>query len=1026
MDSVFARVKEAIKPSAEALLREFGVERKGNHAVSWSQEGWSSKWVCPLCDDTSGSASFTRELFLHCHQCGTKKDVFEWLAGTPWQVCQKLADRLNVSTKLRRTQRKNMPARMTQDVLNTAIHDLWESDHAKEVRDFLQEREICEPHLLAELGVGFIQGYLVFAQFDERGKLLDRYRGYMPGGHVKWMWFGKGSGGPAMWPHRPVRDGETIFLMEGEHDVLTALVRLRLPDPVFTWTAGAGACPHPRLVPRDWHGKAIHIFYDNDVFQGPDYDNYYWPDEKAKRKVTQLRHNLLENLAPMLASLNCEVTIRQVPIRPEVQLGADFRDWVNKGGRDLKDWPSHSLEELPRLLPPVEDVTFDEAFDKLHRNVRLRTQVEMISGDDLVIPTLSKLECPMGQHSSCNACPATRLFPDKTVIWSEWQRELAVALTDREPWKVLMQSVVGRPRGCPQAELITIESITGSEWHGVRPSDQESSAQRRLHILSSSPPALSGDVEVRGRVYPANKSVVIMADKVEALDRADVDIKPFEEELRYVCPVEAKTTQEIDEYLTKRWHDLSYNVTKVFGRKDIQIAHDLLAHSTMELPIDGTVRRGWLDICVYGDTRSGKSQTFNRMFEHQSLGTYHTAVNNISRTGLVMGADKQGRLKPGLFPKSNRKMLTLDEWHFLCQQVKGAEHPMSWLQSARDEGRVSGIKLYGDRALMAKVRFAAISNWTYNRRDHFEHDCEHLLYLYGSPEALARLDFGLVVTGSPSEPLRPTAQFWDKEKTKALALRAWAQTADDVTIEDEALKMAAQQAKDWKALYAADELPLYTPEEKEFSILRIAAAVANLCFSHSDDSLYDCYVTPVHVQWAIQWLSHTWSVSGYDKFSENYVVRRAIDKPLEVEQMLVGGMGMGDPDYAQIILASFMAPFSIREVSVTLGKDPYEANHWISRARGLKMILARRSGDRWGIEMVLTADGRRIVENLITLCRHHPEGYVERRDRLAAWSAGEMAPQGMVSLTMDEDRLLEDISEQYAAEAEIHEGPGAG
>jgi hypothetical protein len=190
-------------------------------------------------------------------------------------------------------------------------------------------------------------------------------------------------------------------------------------------------------------------------------------------------------------------------------------------------------------------------------------------------------------------------------------------------------------------------------------------------------------------------------------------------------------------------------------------------------------------------------------------------VDNISRAGLVMGADKNGMMRPGLMTKSHKKLLALDEFHWLVNSKRlGDDHPMSWLQSARDEGRVYGVKIYGDRALPAKVRLVTISNWAHSRRRSFTYACEHLGWLYGSPETLSRLDFGVVVQGQPTQTtFDPTEEVWTRDLAQALVLRAWAQEPHQVIVEPDAEVHAFDVSESWRHLYAIDRLPLYTPEE---------------------------------------------------------------------------------------------------------------------------------------------------------------------------------------------------------------------
>ncbi len=1025
-DSVFGRVKEAVARDPERILREAGVHHKKQGDSASLRSQWNAGFICPLCPDSSGSASFTRELFLKCHQCGAKLDVFAWLAQhrgvDAWTLCKDLADQFNINTKVRPLRGRGMPQRMTPEVLNTSIHDLWESDQAGPIRAYLRERKLDDPKLLAELGVGYIKGYLTFAQFDERGQVLERYRGLAPGGRVKWQWFGKGSGGPGMWPaNRSFHQDDKILLLEGESDVLTALIRLRFQDqgwhPV-TWTAGAGSCPHPRDLPRSYSSHECHVAYDNDVFQGPDYDKYFVqvqgkkgaPDHQL-RAARQRLSNLLENVAPTLESIGCKVTIRQCPIDARDNYGGDFRDWADGGGVDFEDWPAFLFDDLPALTPHTPDVPFDEVFGSLHRRIRTRVQMDKIRQDGVLIPVLSKLECPMGQHPACGQCPAPRRFPDRLIPWSEYAREIAVALQDDNLERYLIQNVVEKPRHCPRCELVTVEAQPGSEWTGVRPlGTGREEDQRAIHIISTEPPSLSGEVEITGNIYPTarGKDVMMMASKAKSLDRMDVDIAAHANDFLSVCPANTDQVERIDEFLDERWRDLSAHVTKIYGRRDIQVAHDLLAHSVMSMMVNDAEVRGWLDICVYGDTRSGKTLTFQRMMNHHGLGIYHTAVSNISRAGLVMGADKSGLLKPGLFPKCNRKLLMLDEWHFLCQQSLGKEHPMSWLQSARDDGRVSGVKIYGDRALAAKVRFVVIANWVRNRRGTFEFPCEHLGHLYGAPETLARLDFGLAVQGPPDQDeFEDVEHFWTKDRVRSLILRAWNQDAGHVHLEPEAVRMAIEAAQSWRDMLECEDLPLFTPEEKPNSLLRIAIAVANLTFSHLPGDYLSVHVRPVHVEWAIQWIQHTWAGSGYDRYSARVRTMQTVDKPLEAESWLTTKLGFTDPYLAETVLSGLRRPFTMQDVSTLTGKDPADAARWMARLRALHVVEQRKASNAYYNEFGVTRDGAKLIDNLLLMCRDHPEKYAERMTRLSRW-VGTSEPPQLTPMTAETWEILDE------------------
>src|SRR5690606_17439229 len=116
--SPFKRVTEVVRQQPEVILREEGVQHKQHGQNFTLRNEWNHGFLCILnCGDTSGSASFTREGFFHCKQCGSKHDLYDWLAIThgtdAWVECKRLAERLGVSLKTRAIPKsRSMPKRM--------------------------------------------------------------------------------------------------------------------------------------------------------------------------------------------------------------------------------------------------------------------------------------------------------------------------------------------------------------------------------------------------------------------------------------------------------------------------------------------------------------------------------------------------------------------------------------------------------------------------------------------------------------------------------------------------------------------------------------------------------------------------------------------------------------------------------------------------------------------------------------------------------------------------------------------------
>lgn len=1001
--TVFESVKKAVAQAPEVILAELGVNLETKIRNEWTQ------CRCPLCDDRSGSASITARGFLHCHQCSSNLDLFEWVSLKTHEpiheIAIRLAERLKVEITKPPAQKHSgqMPARMTEEVLTHAINDLWTADQASQARKFLAERKLDgDPEFLGELGVGFARGYIVFAQRDHNGKIQDRYRGYLPGGTIKWQWFGKGSGGPGIWQgHRPVQATTKVLMLEGEWDVLTAYLRLQLHEAgwsVATWTAGASSSPKLHDIPKAWYNHEVHICYDNDVFQGIAYDKY-WVKDKSQRKLEQLRRNLLTKVAPTFAEAQCDVIIRQIPI-PAVELwGADFRDWVNRGGINLADLPAFPLDKIPSLTNPIEQLDFDELWDgHLGQRVSSRMQVSAIGGDDLIFPTTCMLKCQLGQLACCSTCRAPKEFADGFIPTEEYQQELSIGLAEDDLEAYVLKHIVKRPKSCPEARIVVVEGKPASHWAATRTGGDDT-RQRTLHVISTQPPSLSGEVDVSGVLHSHGNGLLMFADHVNQLDRAEVDLGSIQGDLRRHCPVNAESVEVIDEYLDTRWKDISKHATRVFGRRDIYVACELLFHSVIGIMVSGKVRRGWLDIAILGDTRTGKSMTINNLIKWYQLGGMVSAVDNVSRAGLVMGADGKGMMKPGLLTKSHKKLLAMDEFHWLVnKRSMGDDHPMSWLQSARDEGKVYGVKIYGDRALPAKVRLITISNWARSSRRSHAYPCEHFGWVYGSPETLSRLDFGLVVEGPPSsDEFDDVPEVFNLELARSLVLRAWAQDANQVIVRPESEALAFEYAASWKHKFTSEKLPLYTPEEKPYSLLRIATAVANLCFSHVPGDPYSVVVNTVHVEWAAAWLLHVWEASGYDQFSRSALRNDTEDSPFAIERFLMVNLRLDDPAHASRVLDAFMHGFDSHDDCAMLGLiSEDDKRSFISKGTRLN-VLTHGGGDRRGM-FVMTDIAHRVAMQLKQLSLDDPDEFVTRYRKLVSWTRADSGPEGLVPL----------------------------
>jgi hypothetical protein len=1049
----FGLVRSAFATNPLLSLKKMGVEVKSD-----SPKGDWLQVACPICPDKSGSASVSvKSGWLTCHQCGTKGDLFAWwsikdqLSPTkPFDSCKALADLLGVVLPVRKGRKgtKTWPKEMTVELMEECTRSLLEDEENDGLRTFLRQR--CghfDQERIERLHLGAINGEIIFTQFWPDGRLRPRYRRYNPsGGDRKWSWSAAVSGSAGalgFWPFLGViKPDQLIWLCEGEWDVLAALDALEFEQKgimVVTWTGGAGSPIPPHAIPDAWRGHAVEICYDNDTFQGPGEDSIA-PDEKKRTEMLRRRKNLIEGVGDSFAQNRCPVFLRAIPINPLEKWGADLRDWVNAGNKDLAMIPQFTLEASRRSVPKALQINYGEVFDKLHTDVKMRCQVGAVNTDVLLIPKTSILECDMGTKAICSQCKGPIVAPGGVLDWGGRQEQLAQAMIQRNPSEWIIENVVGKPRSCTPCRVKTQEGTTGAAW--VAQAKEGDDEQRMIEVVSTEQPPLSGEMEITGRVYPTNKSAMVWCTNLVPLDKQLIDLSPLKFDLLNLVPYKAEHTDQIDDYLAVRHMDVSNHVTHVFGRQSIHTTLELAAHSALWIHHEGTKRRGWLDCAIIGATRSGKSVAARTYLAHLGLGQHFTMMGNFSRAGFTIGSASvagQQKMKPGLLPRNHGKMLVLDEAHLMLSDDGKEVAIFPMLQAARDIGRVEGTKIYGSQSLPAAVRLVSICNWLNGGKRSFAHPCEHLLQLYGSPESLSRLDFAVGID-ELEESVGPqnVENHWTVDLMRAVVIRAWNMEPDQITFAEGAVELARQVVgEEWTAKYS-EELPLFTQKEKLLSVLRIAVAVANMTLSHVGNDLSTCSVRKVHVQWAIKWLEQTWEDLGYARFSASCLSSQSVLDPFGVEFAIGANLSLDDPVQARNVLNKLFGAVSKEELRSVVGMDYSAFERWLMTLMRKGVFEINRTGGRgFFVQLRLTKGGFKIVKGALLMAEDYPELWPARVQGVRTWfsmrngpavsTINQDGPNGMVPLDTPlhllEHQWKREINEQAAsAQDEVESG----
>jgi hypothetical protein len=334
---------------------------------------------------------------------------------------------------------------------------------------------------------------------------------------------------------------------------------------------------------------------------------------------------------------------------------------------------------------------------------------------------------------------------------------------------------------------------------------------------------------------------------------------------------------KIDKKMKQIVDDLTFNVTHVYERDDMLTAILLTYFSPLEIIFSGDRIRGWLDICLFGESQSGKSTSVEKLWHFTNAGGMNRG--KATYAGLVGGIDKQANgnvAKSGFFSNNNRGLVIIDEMQSISQED---------LERMTDV-RSSGIsQIVGIRTIVALAKCRKI--WIANPRKfgpteiiNFSNGpspVQLFKYLIGTLEDMTRFDLilGFKMTGEGlSEKYKNVnlPNLFTKEVLRAGLNVAWALTENDVKFTEAAEQacytLGSSLVKAW-----ATDFPIVVSASQHLRLARLAAALATLVRVKGPGAdIKTVVVYPEHVQWIHDWLVHLFKTNDlrYEEYVRAY------------------------------------------------------------------------------------------------------------------------------------------------------------
>lgn len=384
-----------------------------------------------------------------------------------------------------------------------------------------------------------------------------------------------------------------------------------------------------------------------------------------------------------------------------------------------------------------------------------------------------------------------------------------------------------------------------------------------LHIL------LDNDIVEANRQY-TSPVIVIKSNKTSELIGIAKGAQPIHQFMSYeLLPTmynfQPKKGQTVFEKYMEIIEDLEY-IVNVNERRNLIMAVDLVYHSVLNLKFERRRFKGYLDILIIGDTRTGKTMIAKGLSDFYKLGDIVDGSNTTvaGLIGGILSRETEGFfISWGILPQNDGKLVIIDEADELSEDV------IEKLSYVRSTGIAELVKIYKNK-VNARVRLVMITNPPRGMKmSDYTYPILSITDFAKSKQDVARFDYCLTVLGDVS-----TIKVSDREikhDTDAyynLVRYAWNLSEDDIfyTFDmDTLIALCKDISKDY-----VDDIPLIEKNSLYEKVLRIATAVAVRTFSF-DEKMGKVVVNEDHLQFVKDFFEFIYkdANNGYYDYSKS-------------------------------------------------------------------------------------------------------------------------------------------------------------
>lgn len=372
---------------------------------------------------------------------------------------------------------------------------------------------------------------------------------------------------------------------------------------------------------------------------------------------------------------------------------------------------------------------------------------------------------------------------------------------------------------------------------------------------------------------PKNQHATFIFDKAYPEHDAITEFKVTDEVKEYLNVLKPKQGQSIRGKFDEIHRDLEYNVTRVWNRRNVAMAVDLVYHTPLHFYFQGQfIKRGWGECLLIGDSGQAKSTIVEQIMHHYRLGELLSGESS-KRTGLTYNMQQTGNtwfLIWGAFPLNDGGLIAVDEFSGM------SEEDIASLSEIRSSG-VCRVKAVVNDETSARTRAIYISNPRSGRPLASEtYGVQAILKLFGTTEDVRRLDIAVGVASGEVDASLINSEYSKMEAVdhvyttnvcNAGVMWAWSRAPEQIIIDDEATRVILDQAIALSNKYSS-AIPLAEPADMRLKLARLSIAAAARTAS-TDETYENIVVHPEHVKFVVNFLQEVYDAPAlqYDKMS---------------------------------------------------------------------------------------------------------------------------------------------------------------